>query len=94
MLRLYDPRLPERFWSKVMTEPNSGCWLWLGHVDNKGYGKYKHHGKAERAHRLTRRFRKTADHKCQNTSCVNPDHLQDVSRAQNSRLQARRKKAL
>ena len=34
-----DPRLPERFWDKVVPEPNSGCWFWTGE-SNKGHGSY------------------------------------------------------
>jgi hypothetical protein len=27
-----DPRLPDRFWVKVIPEPNSGCWLWFAAI--------------------------------------------------------------
>ncbi len=33
-----DSRLPNRFWDKVVPEPNSGCWLWIGAVTPTGYG--------------------------------------------------------
>lgn len=85
-MTLNDPRLPERYWEKVITEPNSGCWLWIGACDRKGYGKFWYDGKSRWAHRLTKRFRRTAHHKCWQTCCVNPDHLIDVSRAKNSYL--------
>jgi hypothetical protein len=29
-ISLFDDRLPIRLWSKVVPEPNSGCWLWIG----------------------------------------------------------------
>lgn len=29
---LFDPSLPDRFWAKVHTEPNTGCWLWSGAI--------------------------------------------------------------
>ena len=79
-----DPSLPERFWEKVIPIPFSGCWLWLAATDPKGYGFFWFKGKKRWAHRLTKRFRRTAHHKCYVTSCVNPDHLIDVSRAKNS----------
>ena len=31
--------LPEYIDKKVMPEPMSGCWLWLGSLDKDGYGK-------------------------------------------------------
>ena len=30
--------LMDRFWDKVVVEPNSGCWLWDGATTN-GYGQ-------------------------------------------------------
>lgn len=36
--QFFDRRMPfERFWARVIPEPNSNCWLWLGPT-NKGYG--------------------------------------------------------
>lgn len=32
--------LPERIQKKIMPEPMSGCWLWTGSIDHKGYGKH------------------------------------------------------
>lgn len=28
----------DRFEAKVMVDPNSGCWLWTGAIQSKGYG--------------------------------------------------------
>ena len=79
-----DPRLPDRFWDKVITEPNSGCWIWLAATDKKGYGFFWYQGAKRWAHRLVKTFTQTAHHKCFNSGCVNPDHLIDVSREVNS----------
>jgi hypothetical protein len=81
-----DPSLPQRIWDKLIPEPNSGCWIWLGAQDHKGYGKVWWKGRADRIHRIVKRFRRTAHHKCFNTLCANPDHLADISRAKNSHL--------
>lgn len=40
-----DPRLPLRFWAKVVTQPNedprlNDCWLWDAAVDGDGYGRF------------------------------------------------------
>ena len=60
-------------------EPNSGCWLWIGRVDECDYG---HYGGAVRAHRYS--YERAVGpipkglhvcHKCDTPSCVNPDHL-------------------
>ena len=66
--------------NRSIPEPNSGCWLWLGSVNNWGYGVGLH--KNEFAHRRSWREH-NGDiptgmhvlHKCDNPSCVNPSHL-------------------
>ncbi len=91
MAQFLDPRLPDRFWSKCMPEPNSGCWLWIaGFVADTGYGKFWIDGKTERAHRVSYRALTGAiptdriiDHVCRERSCVNPDHLDIVTHYEN-----------
>lgn len=92
-MNFLDPRLPERFWSKCIPEPNSGCWIWFAARCRHGYGRLKPIGDVTcLAHRLAFIASGSAvtdeqdlDHLCRNPSCVNPAHLEAVSHAENVR---------
>lgn len=78
--------LSEHLLSRISPEPNSGCWLWTGHITSGGYGRL---GRTP-AHRVTYSALKGAippgldlDHLCRVRSCVNPDHLEAVTRQVN-----------
>lgn len=68
-------------------EPNTGCWLWLGNVSGRGYGRIQAGGKSRAAHRVAYEeatgtkipFGMLCDHKCRNRLCVNPGHLRIVT---------------
>jgi hypothetical protein len=71
-----------RFASKVMPEPNTGCWLWVGTLFGSGYGCFWLRGLSRRAHRVSWEWTNgpIADglcvcHRCDTPECVNPDHL-------------------
>ncbi len=82
-----DPRLPDRFWSKCIPEPNTGCWLWFAGHNREGYGRIQNGGKYWLAHRLSyaRLVGPLIDgmqldqRGCQNQSCCNPAHLEQVT---------------
>lgn len=68
----------------------TGCWEWTGHKDEKGYGTLTRQGKRWSAHRFMYTLHRGSipegleiDHLCRNTSCVNPDHLEPVTRREN-----------
>lgn len=79
------------------TVTNDGCWEWQGHVDRNGYGKaydasMPQGRRVDWAHRVSYRRHVGAipagmelDHLCNNPPCVNPDHLEPVTRAENIR---------
>lgn len=87
---LAAPTLEDRFWSKV--EKTAGCWRWKASLDGKGYGKFHYDGKHRRAHRVAYELLVgeipeglALDHLCSNPVCVNPDHLEPVTHAENAR---------
>jgi hypothetical protein len=69
-----------------------GCLLWTGaNRSAVGNGAIKNKGKVEIVHRLVYMLKNgeiekgmVVDHKCNNNLCVNPDHLQVLSHAENS----------
>lgn len=63
---------------RSIPEPNTGCWLWLGGMTGSGYGA----AFGNMAHRLSYQayhgaipFGLVVRHKCDQPSCVNPEHL-------------------
>jgi hypothetical protein len=81
-----QPRRPlrDRFEEKYIPEPNSGCWLWTGALNSKGYGligsggrgltMLAHHASLHLSGRLIPKGTLVC-HTCDVTACVNPSHL-------------------
>lgn len=84
-----------RFWSKV--DKSGDCWLWTGRTKPDGYGVFKNKSPDGRwVHVYAHRFSYeavcgpipeglTIDHLCRVRNCVNPDHLDPVTRIENMR---------
>lgn len=81
-----------------MPEPNSGCWLWLGTLDQNGYGTCRHQAirlaglTTTNAHRVSFILSggvippgHELDHLCRVRCCINPAHLEAVTHAENMR---------
>ena len=82
----------ERFWDNAQCEPNSGCWLWIGTLNSGGYGQLTVRGRSWTAQRVSYTAYKGPipdglhiDHLCRVRQCVNPDHLEAVTRKENAR---------
>jgi hypothetical protein len=80
-----------RFFALMIPEPNSGCWLWLGSL-RSGYGRFSLNGKTCEAHRVSYEHLvgpipqgMMIDHLCRTRCCINPDHLEPVTNAENIR---------
>src|ERR1700751_234362 len=77
--------LTERFEKFFSRGP--GCWEWHGYVSKRGYGFFHAFGRPRPAHRVAYEIYVgeipgglDLDHLCRNRSCVNPAHLQPVTR--------------
>lgn len=80
-----------RFWAKAEPEPNTGCWIWLGAINERGYGSFWFDGRTWRAPRLALELAsgqpiatgRQACHRCDFPRCINPDHLFPGTKSEN-----------
>lgn len=85
--------LPTRFWRLVSkSDDPEGCWIWTGYRDPNGYGRVSVTPSRDRlAHRIAWMLT-TGEmpkgfllHRCDNPSCVRPDHMREGTQADNMR---------
>jgi hypothetical protein len=79
--------LDQRFMNMVSVDYETGCWLWTGSKNQKGYGCIAFNGKNVKAHKLS--FEKfyhavpselTLDHVCRHRACVQSGASQAVDK--------------
>jgi hypothetical protein len=75
-----------------IVDEETGCWIWQRHMDKWGYGYLSREGRRQAAHRWL--YEQLVgpvpdglvlDHLCERPSCVNPAHLEPVTRKENLR---------
>lgn len=73
-----------------------GCWEWTASRTGAGYGKVWWRGALRQAHRVAYELLRgpippglVIDHLCRNRACINPDHMEPVTNAENLRRGAR-----
>lgn len=78
---------------EYIEDPKTGCWVWQRAISESGYGQIPA-GKSRHlsAHRVVYERHKGPipagahlDHTCRNPSCVNPNHLEPTTSAENTR---------
>jgi HNH endonuclease len=84
-----------RFWRGFIPS-EMGCWIWQGNtLDRKGYARFQVHGKGVFVHRWAYEYLRgpipeyrapewlQVDHLCRVRNCVNPRHMELVTRRDN-----------
>ena len=92
MLTQFSTKLPLRFWSKVYAAP-TGCWLWQAATNGRQrYGQFQWERRRQLAHRVSYEALVGAfpsglesDHICRIRLCVNPLHIEPVTKQENIR---------
>ena len=79
----------KRFWEKV--DKTDSCWLWTGYMKTDGYGQIGINCKKYKTHRIswllagnTIPTGHVIRHKCRSKNCLNPEHLETGTVAENN----------
>lgn len=88
----HQARIAEPIEQKYRVDPETGCWNWIRAQDGHGYGQYLHPTTKRTTHPHRFLYERAhgpipqdwdVDHLCRNRLCVNPDHMEGVTRREN-----------
>jgi len=79
------------FWNKVNRGSQNECWVWVGGLDKDNYGDFRYGPFRSPAHVFSWTLAhpdeaidgREVDHLCGRRNCVNPAHLEAVSKQEN-----------
>jgi hypothetical protein len=90
-MTLYYDDDPFEYIADRLVVAADGCWPWTGVINQNGYGHYRDGTTWKRAHRIVYELLRapipeglTLDHLCRVRHCVNPWHLEPVTRGENA----------
>lgn len=91
----------QKFHTRYARRDPDSCWDWTRNKTAKGYGVFKAHGVSYYAHRISLWLAMRGElsptrvscHRCDNTSCINPNHLFAGSLSQNMKDAVRKRRA-
>lgn len=77
---------------RISISDETGCWDWVGARISNGYGMFTYQARRQMAHRVSYELflgpipeGLELDHLCRNRACINPSHLEPVTRQENVR---------
>jgi hypothetical protein len=87
----HHPPIADRLAAGLRADPETGCIIWTGKTNARGYGRLMSDGRMVLTHRVAYELANgpiptglVIDHVCRNTLCCNPAHLEAVTQRENT----------